>query len=136
MRINKVYKKIQDNNISVLRHNIPGRKGFVIEVDKQYGIFLNHDEINDIDEEFCVAAHEYGHCMSGSTHKINSKFDLICKHEYRADRRAILDFLPIEEIHKAIDAGCQTAYEFSEYLDIPETFVLKAIKHYRCMNLI
>lgn len=74
--------------------------------------------------------------MSGTTHKLSGKFDLICKCEYKADRKAILEFLPIDDSQKAIEDGCCAAYEFAEYLDIPEDFVTKAVEHYKVMELI
>lgn len=136
IRIENVYKKIHDNDIKIFHRGISGVKSVSIEVNNKYGIFINHKEIADSDEEFCVAAHEYGHCMSGSTHPLYSPFDVISRHEYRADRKAILDFLPIETIKKAIDYGCRTPYEFSAYLDIPEAFIIKAFEHYNAMSLI
>ena len=83
-----------------------------------------------------MATHEYGHCMTGSTHPLHSPFDIIAKHEYKADRKAVLDFLPIGKLKSAIKNGCRTAYEFSEYLDVPEKFVIKAFQHYTAMDLI
>ena len=136
MNIENVYQKIQDNNIKIFHYGIPGVKSVTIEADNNYGVFINHKEIENSDEEFLVAAHEYGHCMSGSTHPLHSPFDVISRHEYRADRKAILDFLPIEQIKKAIKHGCKTPFEFSEYLEVPEEFVKKAFEHYNAMNLI
>lgn len=136
MNIDSVYEKISENGIKVFSYDIPDTKAATIEMNKKYGIFINHDLIRDKDEEFLIATHEYGHCMSGATHKVNSKFDLISKHEYKADRRAVLDFLPIERLYEAIDEGCQTVYDFSEYLELPEEFVAKAFKHYMAMELI
>lgn len=136
MHIDTVYKKIQDNNIKVFHRGLPGVKSVTIETNDRYGIFINHAEIEDSDEEFLVATHEYGHCMTGSTHPPYSPMDIIVKHEYKADRKAVLDFLPIEKLKEAIKYGCQTIYEFSDYLDIPEAFVIKAFNHYTAMNLI
>ena len=136
MNIDKVYTKIQDNNIKILPCNLKGIKSVSIETNNKYGIFINYDEIKDSDEEFIVATHEYGHCMSGSTHPLYSPFDVIFRHEYRADRKAILEFLPIKQIQEAIKYGCKTPYEFSVYLDVPEAFVIKAFEHYSAMNLI
>ena len=65
-----------------------------------------------------------------------SSFDVISRHEYRADRKSVLDFLPIEKIKEAIKSGCHTTYEFAEYLDVPEQFIIKAFEHYNAMNLI
>lgn len=132
----KVYQKIQDNNIAIMHFGLQGVKSVSLETDGKYGIFINHKEIKNSDEEFLVATHEYGHCMTGSTHPPYSPLDIISKHEYRADRKAILDFLPIDRIKSAIKDGCRSAYEFSEYLDVPEQFVLKAFQHYTAMDLI
>ena len=136
MNIDKVYKKIQDNSIEVMHFGLNKIKSVSVEADGRYGIFINHKEIKNSDEEFIVATHEYGHCMTGSTHPPYSPLDIVAKHEYRADRRAVLDFLPIERIKSAIKDGCRTVYEFSEYLDLPEQFVLKAFQHYNAMDMI
>lgn len=136
MNLDKVYQKIQNNNIEVFNFGLPNIKSVSVEADNKYGIFINRKEIADFDEEFLVATHEYGHCMTGSTHPPYSPLDIVSKHEYRADRKAVLDFLPIDKIKSAIKDGCRSAYEFSEYLDVPEQFVVKAIQHYTAMDLI
>ena len=136
MDIINVYKKIYDNGIKLFPYKIPGTEAVTIEIDKTYGIFVDYDKINDKNNEFMVLSHEYGHCMTASTHKINSKYDLICKHEYRANRRAILDFLPIDLLKQAIKHGCKLKHEFAEYLDLPEDFIIKAFEHYRRMELL
>ena len=136
MNMDKVYEKIQDNNIKVMHFGLPDIKSVSVETNNRYGIFINHKEIENSDEEFLVATHEYGHCMTGSTHPLYSPLDIVSKHEYRADRRAVLDFLPIDKIKAAISDGCRTIYEFAEYLELPEQFVLKAFQHYNAMELI
>lgn len=136
MNMDKVYKKIQDNGISVFSFGVENIKSVSVEADNRYGIFINRKEIKDSDEEFIAATHEYGHCMTGSTHPLHSPLDIISKHEYRADRKAVLDFLPIDRMKSAIKDGCRSAYEFSEYLDLPEQFVIKAFQHYTAMDLI
>lgn len=136
MNIDKVYQRIQDKNIEVMHFGLPNIKSVSVETGGKYGIFINHKEIENSDEEFCVLAHEYGHCVTGSTHPPYSPMDIISKHEYKADRRAVLDFLPINQMKTAIKEGCRTTYELSEYLDMPEPFILKAIQHYNAMELI
>lgn len=136
MNIDKVYKKIQSNGIELMHFGLPNIKSVSVETGGKYGIFINHKEIENSDEEFCVLVHEYGHCMTGSTHPPYSPMDIISKHEYKADRKAVLDFLPINRMKTAIKDGCRTIYEFSEYLDLPEQFVVKAFQHYVAMELI
>ena len=136
MNIDKVYEKIQDNGIEVFNFGLQNIKSVSVEADGRYGIFINHKEITDSNEEFIVTTHEYGHCTTGSTHPPYSPLDIVSKHEYRADRKAVLDFLPIDKIKSAIKDGCRSAYEFSEYLDVPEQFIIKAFQHYTAMDLI
>ena len=66
--IDKVYKKIQENGIKIFPFGLSNIKSASIETNNKYGIFINYDEIKDSDEEFLVATHEYGHCMTGTTH--------------------------------------------------------------------
>jgi hypothetical protein len=39
-------------------------------------------------------------------------------------------------LQEALNKGCIHAYEFAEYLDMPEEFIHLAFKHYRAMELI
>ena len=136
MNIDKVYDKIKENGIKVFPCGIPNTKAVSVETCNKYGIFINYEEIENVDDEFLVVTHEYGHCKTGSTHLPYSPFDIIAKHEYRADRRAVLDFLPVEKNKAAINDGCCTVHEFSEYLALPEAFIIKAFHHYNAMEWI
>lgn len=127
--------KIEQNKIIKLYYKLPpGRKGMTIEIKKDYGIFIDKSQFENPDEEFCTTVHEYGHCMTGSTHKIYSKYELISRHEYRANKKAILDFLPKKKIKEAIKHGCTELWELSEYLDLPQPFVEKAIELYKVIS--
>ena len=131
--LSKLYHKISENNISLFDYKIPNSEGATIEVDGSYGIFADFNKIKTRHDEFRCVAHEYGHCVSGATHKLMSKFDLIEKHEHLANRRAILDLLPEEMILEAVNSGCEEVWQIAEYLDMPQDFVEKAINLYKCM---
>ena len=132
--LSKLYNKIIENNISLFDYIIPNNIGATVEMEGSYGIFVDFDKIETLYDEFKCVAHEYGHCISGSTHKLMSKFDLIEKHEYRANKSAILELLPSDKIDEAINAGCKELWEISEYLDMPQDFVEKAINFYKHAN--
>lgn len=136
MDVVEVYKKIEDENVQTFSFGISGVKGLTICANGVCGVFINDKEINDSDEEFCVAAHEYGHCATGTLYSLNSDKSYISRCEYRADRKAVLTFLPFERVQDAIVNGCQTTYEISEFLDLPEKFIIKSFNHYRAMGLI
>ncbi len=133
----RLYTKINNENISVFDYTISfDTKAVTIETQKKYGIFVDRKKLETIDDEFMVVSHEYGHCKSGATHKINSKYDIIEQHEYRADRQSIIDLLPIEMLEKARSAGCKQPHEIADYLNLPEKFIILAFKHYKNMELI
>ena len=132
----QVYKRIEDDDIPVFDCDVGGVKGVIIKSRDKYGIFINHKEIENSDEEFMVLAHEWGHYASGMLHSLDSDKTYVGQCEYRADRKAVIEFLPFERVQEAIKKGCQTTYEFSEFLDMPEKFVIIAFKHYRNMGLI
>ena len=129
--LSSLYNKIIEKNIFLFDYRIPNSKGATIETNKNYGIFIDYYKIDSLQDEFRCVAHEYGHCISGATHKLTSKFDLIEKHEYRADKYAILDLLPEALILEAVSSGCNESWQIAEYLDMPQDFVEKAIHIYK-----
>ena len=129
-----VYKKIEEENIPVVDCKIDGFKGLIINVDGKCGIFINSKEIESSDEEFMILAHEWGHYASGTLHGFEANKIYVSQCECKADRKAIIEFLPFEHIQDAIKYGCQEVYEFSEFLNLPEEFVVKAFNHYRAMG--
>lgn len=125
-------KRLVKNHIKKFYYNLPeGRKGVTIECDKEYGIFIDKTQIESLDEEFCVTVHEYGHCVTGATHNVCSKFDLIEKHEYKANRKSIIDFLPLRKLQKAFDADCREIWQIAEFFDLPYKFVEMSINYYK-----
>lgn len=136
MDVADVYKKIEDSDVQIFSFGISGIKGLTICATGNYGLFINDKEIENSEEEFMVASHEYGHCMTGTTYAFDTDEIVKRKCEYKADRFAVFEFLPIEKFKEAINCGCQMPYEFAEYLDLPEKFVVMAFKHYSDMGLI
>lgn len=134
MNTTRVYKKIEEENIPIVDCEIDGFKGLIVGVDGRCGIFINSKEIENSDEEFMILAHEWGHYASGTLHGFGTNKTQVGQCEYRADRKAIIEFLPFEHIQEAIKYGCQEVYEFSEFLNLPEGFVAKAFNHYRAMG--
>lgn len=137
--INKLFSIIEDNNIRLYNlkgteyKNITAASIFTL---KHYGIFFNDDNISTNENMFLVAAHELGHCLSGAMHNLTSPYELIERNEYRADRCSVLRFLPFDKLQEAISSGCQTSYELSDYLGLPEQFLKTAIEVYRNEGLI
>ncbi len=130
--IYELYDKIEKENIILMETDAINGKAVTIkdENTKDYGVFYENN-FSDTNEEFCVLAHEYGHCKSDSTHKMCGKFQLIEQHENRANRAAVHEFLPIEKLIDAFKREHFEYWELAEYLDMPEPFIIMAIEIYR-----
>lgn len=132
-----IQAKINNENIVILDCNVPlENKAISIDLVHKQGIYINRPRIESKDDEFNVLVHEYGHLVSGATHKLTSPYQLICQHERRANRAAVHEFLPFEKLQDAFEYGCTETWELAEYLDMPEKFVLLAIDIYTCEGYI
>ena len=72
-------------------------------------------------------AHELGHCMTDSFYAGCSPFDVRIKHEHRANKWAIRQIMPFDELCEAVKSGHRELWQLAEYFDVSTKFVEKAI---------
>lgn len=80
------------------------------------------------DEKECLA-HELGHCMTGSFYNIHT-LETRDRMEYRANRWAIRQVLPFDDLEKAFENGITEIWELAEYFEVSEEFIQKAVSLY------
>ena len=80
-------------------------------------------------------AHELGHCITGSFYNIHATVDSRRRHENRADKWAILQLIPVEQLDDAIAGGCTEFWELAEKFGVTESFIRKAVCYYVHGNL-
>ena len=78
-----------------------------------------------------LLAHELGHCVTGSFYNRYSEFDVIAKHERRADKWAIKKLIPEDELNDAFEHGIVEPWDLAEYFNVTEDFIIKAVEFYR-----
>lgn len=93
-------------------------------------IAIDPFELENTFDEKAKLAHELGHCETGSFYNEYSAFDIRAKHEHRADVWAIKKLVPKDELIAAINSGCANRFELSEYFELPESFIQKALDYY------
>lgn len=96
-------------------------------------IGIDDREMNEA-EETVHKAHEIGHCVTGSFYNRYSKFDLISKHERRADIWAIKELIDEDELVDAFEHGIVEIWELAEHFSVTEDFMRKACKYYGYLN--
>lgn len=129
--LEEIYKKIDAEEIELFGYNMASCNAATIEINDNYGIFIDENKLETKEDEFLALAHEYGHCKSGTTHKLYSPYQLIEQHENKANRAAVHEFLPIELIFDAFEHNYFAYWEIAEYLEMPEPFVIMAIEIYQ-----
>ena len=77
--------------------------------------------------------HEDGHFASGAFYTAYSPYQLRAQAEHRADKAAVLKYLPYEELSVRLRAG-DTLSEAAEYFCVTEDFLRKACELYRNMG--
>jgi len=128
--LSELYTDLEKQRIKLFTRDIGFAKAATIEINGNYGIFLDLACFQSIKSYKECLAHELGHCATGCTHKVSSSLDLVAKHEYKANRWAIERYIPFEDLQKAIEKGYIEKWQLAEYFDLPEEFIEKALNYY------
>lgn len=93
-------------------------------------IAIDPFRIQSAADEKVKLAHELGHCERGAFYNRYSPFDVVAKHENRADRWAIKKLVPKDELDAAISDGRIELWELAEFFGVTEPFMQKAVIYY------
>lgn len=94
------------------------------------GMFIDSKKLGSVVEEIEVVAHEAGHIMTGSLHKVYSPYDLIERHEYRANMWAFQQLVPVDKLVSLHLKGCRESGEYADALEVSEAFLVDALQYY------
>jgi len=130
-----LYDELEEENVKFYLWDIGQEAAVTIEINGRYGVFLDYRNIPTAAFENTLIAHEAGHIMTGSTHNLSSPFDLIKKHENRADKWAIKKLIPKDELDLAVKNGLREIWELAEHFNVTEDFMRKAVHWYKNGNL-
>lgn len=130
-----LYSDLENVGVRFFHWMIPDRQAVTVEVNGQIGIFMDFAAIGTTTEEKIAVAHEGGHILTGSLHKLSSPYDLIRRHEIRADKWAINKLVPKDELEAAVNAGRTELWELAEEFGITVDFMKKAVHYYKYGNL-
>lgn len=129
-KIISLYNELNRAGVRFYHWNMGEDRAATVELGGQYGVFMDFGNIHSGAEELVAVAHEGGHIATGATHKVNSPFDLVEKHEHKADRWAIEKLIPEEELDEAVAAGCTEMWQLAEHFAVTEEFMRKAVCWY------
>ena len=136
MEIPVLYGLAQQQNIPVYRFPLP-KTGSMSLMDEQGHCFIGMDEgVRDGGvQERVHLSHELGHCVTGSFYNIHAAVDSRRRQENRADKWAVTQLIPLDDLDDAIAQGCTELWELAERFGVTEEFVKKAVCWYVHGNL-
>ena len=134
-KIISLYDQLNAAGVRFYHWNMDDVQAVTIEQDGQYGVFMDFTHIPTAAQELVTVAHEGGHISTGATHRVNSPWDLIEKHEHKADKWAITRLIPEEALDDAVAAGNTELWQLAEHFGVTEEFMKKAVCWYTYGNL-
>ena len=136
MDIPMLYALAEKENIGVLRFPLPNTGSMsVMDEWGQCSIGMDPGVQDGGALERVHLGHELGHCVTGSFYSRNTAVDSRQRHENQADRWAVQNLIPVDDLDQAVAEGCTELWELAERFDVTEEFVRKAVCLYVHGNL-
>ena len=134
--LQEIYRIASEENIVVDRFALKSREALsVMDESGNCYIAIDPQKIVSESDEREKISHELGHCMTGAFYNQYSNFDCRQKHENRADKWAVKEIIPVEELDDAVADGYTEIWELAEKFGVPEPFMRKAVCLYVHGNL-
>lgn len=140
-KLTELYRWLYDEGVYLFARPLPfqhrATKSVSIRLNKSgdWGIFLDTDQLAGTRNEYSTMLHESGHYATGTTHAVNSPYDLVEQHENRADKWAVRRAVSKEQLDAAVAAGHTELWDLAEHFDITEDLMRKVICLYEHGNL-
>ena len=135
MEIRNLYALAQQQNIEVLSFPLPQTRSMSVMEGEQCFIGMDASVRDGNVQERVHLSHELGHCVTGSFYSIHTAVDCRQRHENKADKWAIEQLIPVEQLDDAIAEGCTEIWDLAERFGVTEEFMRKAVCWYVHGNL-
>ncbi len=129
--VQSLYHIASQENIVVDHFALFSREALSI-MDKDGTCFVAIDpgKLRGETDERCKLSHELGHCLTGAFYNQYSNYDCRQKHENRADKWAVKQLIPVDELDEAIADGHTEIWDLAEHFGVTEDFIRKAVCYY------
>ena len=131
MEITGLYDLAKQQNIEVLSYPMPENGSMSVMLDSGVCFIGMDDGTRDGGiQERVHLSHELGHCITGSFYNRYAAIDCRRRHENRADKWAITQLIPVDDLDEAVAEGECELWELAERFGVTEEFVKKAVCYY------
>lgn len=136
-KLDDLYNIAEESNIPVINFEIKNEKVAALSVCDDDGdciIAIDFRKAASSAERKVIMAHELGHCERGAFYNQYSDFDIRSRHEYRADKWAVQQITPYDELIDACKQGYKERWQLADYFGVTEDFICRAFEIYRNMG--
>ena len=134
--LQEIYRIANQENIPVDRFALCSRDALsILDEDGSCYIAIDPTRILGETDERSKLAHELGHCLTGSFYNQYSNYDCRQKHENKADKWAVKQLIPVDELDEAIAGGHTEIWDLAEHFGVTEDLARKAVCYYVYGNL-
>lgn len=128
MTIEMLEQIADDEGVPVLDADLPLVHSCSVQLeDYSCAIGIDSHFVTSSADKKTKLAHELGHCVLGAFYNRHSSFDLISRHEYRADRWAVEHLIPEDDLKEAMKSGLVEIWQLAEHFEVNEELVRKAL---------
>lgn len=124
-----MYKIAEKEHIEVLNYKWINTKARIFELNNNYYIGLDDNQINTSIEEKEVLAEELGHYYTNTLYYLDSDKILKDKCEYRAMKWAYFVLVPLQKLKEKIKQGLNL-YDLADYFDVDCKYMNDCIDFY------
>ena len=124
------YNYCRAHQVDVIPFDHIPHAGATIREDGCYAVFLDFTKIKSTRLLRGICCHELGHVATGALHKVDSPYELAERSEYRAIRWTAEQHLTEDAFREAFAAGCTELWQLSDYFDLPEADIQKAMDYW------
>jgi len=134
--LKELYRMADQQNITVDFFPLGTRQALsLMELTGECYIAIDPRKLTGEADERNKLAHELGHCCMGAFYNIYSRYDCRKRQENRADKWAIRQLIPADDLDEAIASGCTEIWELAEHFQVSEDFIRKAVCYHVHGNL-
>lgn len=132
MQIEELYEYAESHNIDVDWFLLNKLEAFSLPFeDGTCAIAIDPSKLKSSADEKVKLGHELGHCETGSFYNRYSPYDVVARHERRADKWEIKKLVPKDELDAAVANGRTELWELAEFFGVTEDFIKKAVVFYQ-----
>ena len=124
------YQYCRTHEVDVIPYDGSPKPGATIRDAGCYAVFLDFTKIKSTRLLRGICCHELGHASTGALHKVCSPYETVERSEYRAIRWTAEQYLTEEAFREAFAAGYTELWQLSEYFDLPEGDIQKAMDYW------